>query len=156
MSFHVSTCSPVRRPSRTSGTRGTDLSTWTMSCGRSFRSASIAVMIFVSDATRRRSWALCCHTTRPVLASTRIADAPSSFGVNVWGTSAPPARSRSDATVGAETSGVAVFGANSTFAGPCGVAAAAIGCADVCEPNHAPPAPASTIATPTGVSRRNR
>ena len=150
MSFHVSTCSPVRRPSRTSGTRGTDLSTWTMSWGRSFRSAIIAVMIFVSDATWRRSCARCSHSTRPVFSSTRIAVEPSRLGLKVCETSAPLASSRSGAAFAAEASGAA------SCADARGVAAEATGSADWCAPTHAPPAPASTTATPTGVRRRSR
>src|SRR5258707_8894668 len=80
----------------------------------------------------------------------RIAAAPCSFGANVCATSEPPARSRSDAILGAATFGVATSPATR------GVAADAIGCADWCDPIQAPLAPASTIATPTGVRRRSR
>ena len=55
----------------------------TMSCRGSFRSARIAVMIFVSDAMFRRSCGCSGQRTRPVSASTRIAAGAPERGVNV-------------------------------------------------------------------------
>ena len=55
-------------------------------------------MIFVSDATSRRWCARCCHTTRPVFPSTRIAVSPRSVGEKVCETSAPPVSRRSGVT----------------------------------------------------------
>ena len=56
------------------GTRRTDLSTVTTSCGRSRSIATIAVMIFVVEAIGRRTWIRLPQSTSPVRASIRIAE----------------------------------------------------------------------------------